>query len=836
MSTDLIGQELLAAGEPTKPLTVSLSRELVSLLSEQLYQSPMKAVEELVVNCFDADAKQCRLSIPADLTTDSTTPIVIYDDGIGMDEEGLRDLWHIGHSQKRSELIEKARKRKQIGKFGIGKLATYSIARRITYVTRVKGGDILATSLDFDAFQPDPTGAEAPPVELQVTKLVAADLEGHSGISEALAAAKAPAKPFAGNRSGTIVLLEDFKERVEEMNRGVLRWVLSTAMPLSTDFTLYLGGEKVKSSMSKLNTVVSFGVNQLAKNRRDNLSAQTGEKWKVKGKCLVSPLFPSGITGEIVITERTLADGKSADLQRSHGFFVRVRDRLVNLEDPLFGLKPQSHKYFNRFHADISADDLDRALTAPREGVETTSKTRESFERLLAELFNQARASFDEEQRKRLDAEKKKHEVDRNFVNPTFVEHPTADVLSGAGGNPSEGADADSSWFYLKTPKPEDIPKLVDELYAPRREGVYTYERTQLGESDRLVRFDPVKRLFEINDDHEFARAHDEGDGALLEDVVTAEALLEVYLREEGVSPTRIGEILERRDQLLRSLASDRVYSLKLIAQQLRDAASDADDLEIAQVTACRALGFVAKHLKDSEKPDGIARFLDYPGTETIITLEAKSSKEKPSLPHIGFDALSQHYDDYHAEGCLLVAPSYPGGSKGDRAQAAKRAVKQRVSCWTVDQLAQVVEAAETRHIGARQILSIVLTQFAPDEVKAAIKDLLSEPSWSQRDLYTAIIQAFHELDGTLPDRRRTFDMILPIVARHPDLKQITGDQIEQAAVALAGASQGALRVSGEALLLNTSVDQLETRVASLLGTSGKPRRDGTMHPPEISS
>lgn len=836
MANNLIGQELLAAGKPAPALKVSLSQELVSLLSEQLYQSPMKAIEELVVNCFDADATVCRLSIPSELNTQSQTPIVVYDNGIGMDEEGLADLWHIGHSQKRAEQIEKARKRKQIGKFGIGKLATYSIARRITYVTRTEGGDILTTSLDFDSFKPDPTGAEAPPVELAVAKLDSSALANIAGIADALKAAGVPAKPFSGQTSGTIVLLENFRERVEEMNRGVLRWVLATAMPLKSDFALYLNRDEVDSSMTKLNKVVSFKVSELAKNRLQNLSKETSEQWRVKGGALVSPLFPSGITGEIVITERTLSDGKSADLQRSHGFFVRVRDRLVNLEDPLFGLNPVSHKYFNRFHADISADDLDQALTAPREGVETTSKLRENFERLLAELFNQARASYDDALRKREESEKKKHEVDRNFVNPTFVEYPTADVLSGASGNPDQGADADSSWFYLKTPEPEDLPELLDDLYAERREGVYTYERTQLGESGRLVRFDPAQRLFEINENHEFARAHDESDGALLEDVVTAEALLEVYLREEGVPPARIGEILERRDQLLRSLAIDRVYSLKLIAQQLRDATSDADDLEIAQVTACRALGFVAKHLKDAEKPDGVARFLDYPGTETVITLEAKSSKDKPSLPHIGFDALSQHYDDYDAKGCLLVAPSYPGGSKGDRAQAAKRAQKQGVSCWTVEQLARVVEAAETRHIGARQILTIVLNSFSPDEVTKAVDDLLSEPAWSQRELYRAIIAAFHELDGTLTDRRRTFDMILPIVVRDPKLQSITGAQIEQAAIDLAGASQGALRVSGEALVLNASVDQLETRVSALLGTAGKPRRDGTMHAPELSS
>lgn len=829
MPPDLIGQQLLAAGEHREPLKVSLSHELVTLLSEQLYQSPMKAIEELVVNSFDAEASVCRLSIP-DKLEGGEEPIVVYDNGIGMDEEGLKDLWHIGHSRKREEQIEKARKRKQIGKFGIGKLATYSIARRITYITRTKGGDVLTTSLNFDDFQDDPTGSPTVPVELGVSRLTANQLKAVAGLSEALKAAKVPANPFSGKKSGTVVLLEDYKERASEMNRGNLRWVLSTAMPLGSDFKLYVGKEEIKSFHATFNKVVSFGVHELDKNRLNNLSDQTGETWKKKGKMLTSPLFSSGVSGEVVITDRTLMEGKASDLQRSHGFFVRVRDRLVSLEDPLFGLNPVSHKYFNRFHADIRANDLDSGLTAPREGVGTTSKLRLNFERLLSELFYQARGRYDEAIKKKEEQEKTKHEDDRNYVNPTFVEHPTADVLSGAGGDPSTGADADSTWFYLKMPSDDALPALLDDLYADRREGVYTYQRTQLGGSGRLVRFDPSEHLFEINDEHEFVRAHDEEHGALVDDIVTAEALLEVYLREEGVSASRVGEILERRDQLFRALALDRVYSPATIAKELRDSVSDADDLEIAQVTACRAIGFVAKHLKDSEKPDGVARFFDYPGEETIITLEAKSAKDTPSLPHLDFAGLSQHLDDYNAVGCLLVAPKYPGGTKGERAQAAKRAEKQRVSCWTVEQLANVVQAAESRHLGARQVLEIVRSKFAPEQVTKAVEQLLSEPQWSRRDLYKAVIAALRDLDGKLSDRPRTFELIAGIVSQQPNMGEVKGAELEKAVVELAAASKGALTVSGKALRLNTSIDELETRVSALLGKPGRPRREGSMH------
>lgn len=43
----IIGQRLESAGNERDKLEVRLSRELVSLLSEQLYSSPLKAIEDL---------------------------------------------------------------------------------------------------------------------------------------------------------------------------------------------------------------------------------------------------------------------------------------------------------------------------------------------------------------------------------------------------------------------------------------------------------------------------------------------------------------------------------------------------------------------------------------------------------------------------------------------------------------------------------------------------------------------------------------------------------------------------------------------------------------------
>jgi hypothetical protein len=309
---------------------------------------------------------------------------------------------------------------------------------------------------------------------------------------------------------------------------------------------------------------------------------------------------------------------------------------------------------------------------------------------------------------------------------------------------------------------------------------------------------------------------------------VTAEALLEVYLREQGLSPHAVGEVLERRDLLLRSLTRDRLYSLSAVAENLRAASDDQHDLEVTIVVAARSLGFVAKHIGGSEEPDGVARLIDYPAGEQKITLEAKSSGKIPSLGGLDFAGLESHMARHDAAGCLLVAPSYPGGSKKDDAEAARRARAAGISCWTVNQLASVVENAEARQLSARHVLDIVRTAFTPDEVDGSIARLLSQPSWKVRSLYASILDALDSLEGRLKDRPRTVDLVAGEVSRRDEFREVGINDVDRAAAELAGASQGALALRDQRLVLNTSVDELRRRVASLVGDPGNARREST--------
>ena len=92
-----------------------------------------------------------------------------------MNAKGLKELWQVGKSKKRKaerfhpRLGEySVRNRKQIGKFGIGKLSTYIITTKLTYLTKTESG-FYATTMDYSKLPPEDvvtTSSDTPNVSL----------------------------------------------------------------------------------------------------------------------------------------------------------------------------------------------------------------------------------------------------------------------------------------------------------------------------------------------------------------------------------------------------------------------------------------------------------------------------------------------------------------------------------------------------------------------------------------------------------------------------------------------------------------------------------------------
>ena len=150
-------EEFVSRGQEIDTIDVRISRRIIQLFSEGLYSSPHKAVEELVSNSFDADAQNVHVILSPDLMA-SDAVIVVIDDGEGMDPNTLKEHWIIGRSKRREDSSNSGRK--PIGKFGIGKLASYVLAERLTHICK-SDGKFFAATMDYTAALASPQQVES---------------------------------------------------------------------------------------------------------------------------------------------------------------------------------------------------------------------------------------------------------------------------------------------------------------------------------------------------------------------------------------------------------------------------------------------------------------------------------------------------------------------------------------------------------------------------------------------------------------------------------------------------------------------------------------------------
>ena len=127
--------------QPDYPLTISLN--VLEHLGINLYSNVPAVLSETVANAWDADASEVRVEWNKD---DGT--IVIQDDGIGMTPDDIVDRFLTVGYRRRDEqpgLTEK--KRRPMGRKGIGKLSLFSVAD-IVDVETAKDGTKSAFRLD----------------------------------------------------------------------------------------------------------------------------------------------------------------------------------------------------------------------------------------------------------------------------------------------------------------------------------------------------------------------------------------------------------------------------------------------------------------------------------------------------------------------------------------------------------------------------------------------------------------------------------------------------------------------------------------------------------------
>lgn len=716
--------EFAVGGTTLDHVTVGISYGIIERFSEGLYSSPNKTFEELVTNSYDAGATNVWVYVPEDLS-DVSSSIVVVDDGESMDMQGLKDLWRIGESRKRIDGTPVVGKRNPVGKFGIGKLATYVLATELTYIVH-RDDHYLAVTMDYGKIAAGSTGLlHEVGLQLEVNSLTR---------EQALLALEKALSTMPGKKSvharfssteepphWTAAVMTHLKSTAAGIQQGRLKWVLRTALPLNPSFILFYNDERLTSSKTSGKESWSFVCGE----NEDTLPTGDDKPWRagsatqaVNDEGVAVPAFQlprAGVVwGRAVLYESPLERGKSEDRARSHGFFVRVRGRLINLDSPEFEIGVElRHGTLTRFHMEINADDLDDYVASPRESIKDSPALRELKEYLLA-IFNRARnvviVSDQSDHMQFLTSDGRISDPP-----PALSQGPLRRMVQRAvsGDNPAQETLGFNS---------TDI-QAAEELLQSGANLVSGVVLDDLGDRNRLVAYSPSRKAAVVNQAHPFVNNYlgSRQNNEALQLLGLTELLTEAYLLDEDVSSEVVHRVMRRRDQFLRAIAQRHPRSAHVVANYLRESANDEAHLEDAVGDALELLGFEVRRLGGANHgTDGIATSrLGRRGSRSsdsyAFTYDAKSSGKgaydaladtphattsariradtaRTSILRVHREKATNEYNlDVPPEFTLLVAPGFQGGD-GTEGLINDVCRNDSITAITVENFARVVE------------------------------------------------------------------------------------------------------------------------------------------------
>lgn len=741
-------------GDPTGKIDVRLSYRIVELFSEGLYQSPNKAVEELVANSFDAGALRVVVLLPQNMHHQDST-IAVLDDGEGMDGSGLKQHWLIGLSNKRS-LPALPRGRQQIGKFGIGKLATYVLANRLTHISK-HGGKYYSTSMDFSAISTRVNKEVEPKAAIRIPLRELSSAEAARALRRwtDTAAFKATGLKLFGRgapHSWTAAIMSSLKPKVHELKAGFLAWVLSTALPLRPDFGVWLDGAKlVPSKQGKgliRRWVLGKDMVELPKPAPKGITAKEDASVDPSSDQKFGLNVPGlgRITG-FAEAYKDLLTGKSDELGRSYGFFVFVLGRLVNVLDGHFGISPNElrHGTFGRFRLVVRMDGLDEVLRSNREAV-SEGPLLETAQNVLRAVFNAVRTTIEGYDL----AEEPGAALARKLASSpaSLSRFPIVELARAV----VEGKERSRSLIIPPLDNRAEREQFLASLEQRASEAAGFISGLTIdyhgSQDDGIARYDTATGLLRINAWHPFvATFYDDfatkGRGQPLELLAMAEVLSECHLHAMGVRAEQIDGFLSLRDQLLRNLANESGRQSALsVANNLLNARNNPGGLEEKLCAAFRSLGFEVTPLRKKGQPDGVATAHlaaanDGSPRRYSVSLEAKS-KEKPgtrvSAKSVGISTVARQRDQFECDHALVVGPAFPTsqGDKSalgveidnDRQWTAADGRPKTITLITIDDLAKLVRLRPVKQVGLRRVRELFNQCRLPEESHAWVESI----------------------------------------------------------------------------------------------------------------
>lgn len=750
-------EELVSVGQEVDTIDVRISYRIIQLFSDGLYTSPNKAIEELVSNSFDASAHNVHVILSPDLTQPDAT-ITVIDDGEGMDISALKEHWIIGRSPRRNGISESGRR--PIGKFGIGKLATYVLADRLTHICK-SDGQFYAVTMDYTNLETRAIGSPETKREgvfnderILIPVRMLTEEESARLLEPWTTGTKAGYRATnlfgdGAEASWTVAILSRLKPMGNKVQRGRLNWILRTAMPLRDDFKLFLNGDPVEPSKINLPLIEKWvigkdiQVHSLKKPCPEELDVTEDETLPEDSahRYGLSHTVLGRVTGYIELYEDDISGGKSTELERSNGFFVYVRGRMINTEDPGFGITRNllRHGTFSRFRMVVHIDSLDGILRSSRESLQQ-GELHNLAKDFLHAAFNLARNRL---------VEHEKSQLPGVLLAARLSSAPGSLTRKPLLALAQRAVEGKIKPIYTRLP--EGLDETTKQRFlrqikqrADSEEGiVQTIELVDLSTDDGLAVYDLENSRLEINIFHPFVAAFQESytkasSSLPLEMYAMAEVLTEANLYYMGLEENHIRDVLARRDELLRYFVRSSIRrTAGMIAMALADAKDNSDKLEEEMRAAFEAIGFAnVIRIGGKAKPDGtaeahLAASEDGTVQQYKVGLEAKSGS-KVSAKRLGVSGIARHMREYQCDHHIVIGNAF-ATSTGDDTASVKEIKDLRkksgktITLMNVDDLARLVRLVPAKRIGLKRLRELFQTCITPEESQKWVDGIAQE-------------------------------------------------------------------------------------------------------------
>jgi hypothetical protein len=543
-----------------------------------------------------------------------------------------------------------------------------------------------------------------------------------------------------------------------QIKRGRLAWLLRTAMPLRNDFKLYLDGEWLRPTKLDQKPVKRWVLGKDLDNPGDPAPEELKSFKRSKQPEGKRYGFTHPQLGEITGFAEVYDNILTEHIDRSHGFFVYVRGRLINPFDSHFGISANQlrHGTFGRFRMVVNIDALDEELRSSRESVRDT-QMKQLAQDVLHGVFNFARNFLTQ------------HDATEN---PGFraalriAQTPGSLTNRPLIGLFESAVRGEASPKLLQYPtdlsKPEAL-KIVQALKAKAESepGLEcTIRHQDLSPNAGIAMFDPQSDILYINMLHPFVAAY-RGDferDDTLNLLCMAEVLTESYLYNIGLEDSQVDDVLAMRDELLRQLARSMRRTANVVARDLIDSSTDQRRFEVELAEAFNSLGFETVHVGGKGKPDGLATaFLAATGGKKMqykLSLEAKS-KEVPGkkVEQLNIARIASHRDKNGCDHAVIVGADFSLSEKDsapvDDARRNKAQTGRSLTLIRVHDLAKLVRLRAIKHIGLDRIHSLFDTCISPKESADWIENLAAEHR--EKPPLRAILETIWDLQKEVP-------------------------------------------------------------------------------------